>query len=107
MRVVPFASVMQRDIHFRRHRHEFGVGTPEDYERLADAFMFGTMNADTRECTRPNGILRDRMEFVTVHFGVAVVARPELVTFFIPSPNTVARHGGVAQLFADYCAMPD
>lgn len=69
--------------------------------------MFGAMNADTRECIRPNGNLRDRMDFVTVHFGVAVVVGPELVTFYIPRPDTVARHGGVAGLFAHYCAMPD
>ena len=98
---------MQRDIHFRRHGHEFGVGTAGDYEKLADAFMFGPMNANTHQCTRPNGELRDRMDFRTVHFGVAVIARPELVTFYVPGPATVARHGGVAKLFADYCARPD
>ena len=47
------------------------------------------------------------MDFVTVHFGVAVIARPVVATFYIPAPDTVARHGGVAQLFADYCARPD
>jgi len=104
---VPFKSVMKRNIHFTRHGHEFGVGTPEQYEQMADAFMLGPMNADTSERVRPNGNLRNRMDFVTVHFGVAEVHRPVVCTFYIPRPDTVKRHGGVARLFADYCAMPD
>src|ERR1700678_1405893 len=96
---VPFANVMQRDIHFKRHGHEFGLTTAAEYEQLADAFMFGAMDADTHECVRPSGSLRDRMNFVTVHFGVAVIVRPALVTFYIPTPDTIARHGGVAGLF--------
>lgn len=107
MPCVPFANVMKRDIHFRRHGHEFGAATPTEYEQMADAFMFGPMSADTNECVRPNGRLRNRMDFVTVHFGVAVIARPVVATFYIPAPDTVTRHGGVAQLFADYCARPD
>jgi hypothetical protein len=98
---------MQRDIKFQKHGKEFGLTTPDEYERLADAFMFDAMNVDTHECTRPNGHLRERMDYVTVHFGVAKVARPVLVTFYIPKPETVLRHGGVAGLFADYCARPD
>jgi hypothetical protein len=98
--------VLKRDIHFVRHGHEFGLATPEEYERMADLFMLGPMNADTHECPRPNGRLRDRMDFVTVHFGVAEVRKPVINTFYIPKPDTIARHGGVAQLFLDYCAMP-
>lgn len=104
---VPFKSAMKRNIHFIRHGHEFGVMTPEQYEQKADAFMLGPMNADTHECFRPNGDLRDRMDFVTAHFGVIEVRQPVIHTFYIPRPDTIARHGGVAQLFADYCAMPD
>lgn len=104
---VPFANVMKRDIHFRRHGHEFGAATPEEYEQMADAFMLGPMNADTRECRRPNNNLRNRMDFVTVYFGVAEIRRPILATFYIPRPDTVTRHGGVARLFADYCARSD
>jgi hypothetical protein len=44
------------------------------------------------------------MNFVTIHFGVAVAVPEVLLTFYIPKPDTVTRHGGVAQLFADYCA---
>lgn|SRR5271166_3888711 len=103
---VPFASVMERDIHFRRHGHEFGVGTPDEYEQMADAFMFGAMDADTHECIQASKPRRNRMSFATLHFGVAVVAVPPetLLTFYLPRPSTVARHGGVANLFADYCA---
>jgi hypothetical protein len=104
MPLVPFASVLERDIHFKRHGPEFGIGTADQYEQIADAFMFGAMNADTHECIRPSGIKRNRMDFVTVHFGVAVVRHDVLVTFYIPTPDTVRRHGGLAQLFADYCA---
>jgi hypothetical protein len=107
MSPVPFSNVMNRDIHFWRHGWEFGVATAEEYERMADAFMMGQMNADTQECIRPNGNLRDRLDFVTVHFGVAEVRRPVLKTFYIPRPDTISRHGGVAGLFAHYCAMPD
>jgi hypothetical protein len=103
---VPFASVMERDIHFKRHGDEFGLATPDEYEQLADAFMFGVMDSDTHERMRPNGRLRNRMNFLTLHFGVAVVVNPALVTFYIPRPDTVTRHGGVAQLFDDYCSRP-
>jgi hypothetical protein len=104
---VPFKNALKRDIHFTRHGHEFGAATPEEYELLADAFMLGPMNADTQERLRPNGRLRNRLDFVAVHFGVAEVRRPVINTFYIPRPDTIARHGGAAQLFADYCAMPD
>lgn len=104
MRLVPFPTVMERDIHFRRHGHEFGVGTPVEYEQMADAFMFGPMNADTHECIQASKPRRNRMDFVTVHFGVAVAVPEVLLTFYIPRPDTVTRHGGVAKLFADYCA---
>ena len=107
MPLVPFASVMERDIHFKRHRHEFGFATPDEYEQAADAFMFGAMNADTHEGFQMTKPRRNRMDFVTVHFGVAIAvpAVPEvLLTFYIPTPDTVTRHGGAARLFADYCA---
>jgi len=107
MPLVPFKTVLKRNIHFTRHGHEFGAATPEQYELMADAFMLGPMNADRHECLRPNGRLRDRMDFVTANFGVAEVRQPVINTFYIPKPDTIARHGGVAQLFADYCAMPD
>jgi pyocin large subunit-like protein len=107
MPVVPFASVMQRDIHFKKHGHGFGATTAVDYERMADAFMFQGMNATTHECTRPNGNLRNRMDFNTVHFGVAVIRRTRVLTFYIPTADTISRHGGVAQLFADYCGRAD
>ena len=106
---VPFKNVMKRDIHFTRHGHEFGAITPDEYEQMADAFMLahGPLNADTHECFRPNGNLKNRLNFVTIHFGVSEIRNPVIRTFYIPKPDTVARHGGVAQLFADYCAMPD
>lgn len=103
---MPFATATERDIHFKRHGHEFGAASAIEYEQLADAFMYGPMSVNVHECIRPNGTRRNRMHFVTVHFGVAVVNRNVLITFYIPSPSTVKRHGGVAKLFADYCARP-
>lgn len=107
MPCVPFANVMKRDIHFQRHGREFGAATAVEYELMADAFMFGPTNADTRECIRPNARRRNRMDFRRVYFGVAAIAQPVLATFYIPTPDTVRRHGGVIQLFADYCARTD
>lgn len=107
MPCVPFHSAMNRDIHFRRHGREFGATSPEEYESMADAFMFGPMDTDTHECVRPNRRLRNRMNFVTIHFGVGKVRDGILCTFYIPKRDTIARHGGVAQLFSDYCARAD
>ncbi|MCI0403927.1 MAG: hypothetical protein L0212_10450 [Acidobacteria bacterium] len=101
---MPFANTLELDIHFKKHGHKFGLATKEEYERLADAFMFGPMNASTKECIRPNGNDRLRFDFVTVHFGVASVA-PEFVRTFYPvERRKVLRHGGSAGYFAYECA---
>lgn len=104
---VPFASVAERDIHFRKHGHEFGAANAAEYEQLADGFMCGALPLNVSECIRPNGTRRNRMHLINVHFGVAIVNQDVVVTFYIPSASTVKRHGGVKKLAADYCAKPD
>lgn len=84
---VPFQNGMKRRIHFIRHGDEFDATTPEQYEQMADKFMLGPMNADTRECVRSGGNLRNRMDFATVHFGVAQIRRPVICTFTFHGPT--------------------
>lgn len=104
--LVPFANPYEKAIHFARHGSDFGAADEDDYERMGDAFMYGPRNADTRECScPPTGRRRKRMDFVTVHFGAAAATGNVLVTFYIPEPDNVRRHGGVAGLFRVYCAM--
>jgi hypothetical protein len=102
--VVPFANALELGIHFRKHGHKFGHRTAVEYEKAADAFMFDPMNANTRECVRPNGRRRCRLETVAAHFGVAVVGRKFLITFYPPSPGTIRSHGGMTAYFAHECA---
>jgi hypothetical protein len=100
---MPFADPWERDIHFARHGHEFGVGDPAAYEELADAFMYGAMAATTHECTRPQGMDRIRFNFTSYHEAIARLEPPSLKTFFIVRSKTVARHGGPAGHFAWDC----
>jgi pyocin large subunit-like protein len=99
---VPFLSALHRGTHFQKHGHEFGVADEFDYEQMADTFMFGPMNSDTRECTRPTG--RDcRLDFRTGHFAAGY--RPQVViTFFVVGVNRARGRGGMAGYFAYECA---
>ena len=100
---MPVANFWERDIHFARHGHEFGVDDPAEYEQLADSFMSGPMAASTRECTRPRRSDRIRFDFASYHEAVACVSPFFLRTFFIVRNKTVARHGGPAGYFAWDC----
>jgi len=94
---------MELNIHFHKHGRKFGIGTVAEYERMADAFMFGQMNADTRQCTRPSGKDRLRHNFANRYFGVACV-NPAFVRTFYPVENyIIASHGGQQQFFAFEC----
>src|ERR1035441_1241160 len=93
---------MELGIHFQKHGHKFGPITMAEYERLADQFMFGPMNANTRECTRPRGKCC-RLDFATTYFGVKYPTPPIVLTFFPPSTQTIARHGGLNGFFAFEC----
>lgn len=95
---------MELALHFRKHGHKFGLATAADYEAMADAFMFGAMNANTHECTRPNGADRLRHDYIVRHFGVACVAPVFIRTFYPISQAKHIRHGGAAAFFAYECA---
>jgi hypothetical protein len=99
---MPFASLYKRAIHFTRHGAEFGAATPEEYEQMADAFMFGLRDHDTRECFR----VADKLRFKDSnrYFGVSCVV-PEFVRTFYQAPATkVANRGGCGAFFAYECA---
>lgn len=96
---MPFANNFERALHFQKHGHEFGAATETDYERMADAFMFGILVSPVQECTRPNHVDRLRFSDPNRHFGVACV-HPEIVrTFYRVSSLKIARHGGGARFF--------
>ena len=100
---MPFQNAMELNLHFRKHGYKFGLSNAADYERMADTFMFGAMNADTQECMRPSGKRRCRLDFRARHFGVANVAPDFLLTFFPPTASMIAKHGGEAGYFTDEC----
>ena len=87
-RNVPFECRQDLLDHFSAHGHEFGVSIEQDYERLAEAFMFGTRGANVEECFRPQGGFA-RYDTVTQEYGT-VDRRGFLSTYFIANP---AIHG--------------
>ena len=72
--------------HFNRHGSDFGASTPEEYEALADTFMFGQKDSDTKECVRPKPVppITCRYRSRTEEYGVKREAC--IVTYFIPVP---------------------
>jgi hypothetical protein len=94
-------------MHFQKHGHEFGAADEIHYEQMADASMFGVMNASTHECVRPNG--RDRLRFddANRHFGAACIQPVVLKTFYRVSFLKVMGRGGVMGFFAQECARMD
>lgn len=104
---MPFASDHERDIHFAKHGHKFGAASAAEYERMADEFMYGHLDIDAQECTRPNRIDRIRFGFVTHYQGVVCMIRDVLRTFYPVTMITVARRGGEASYFAYECSRID
>jgi len=104
---MPFANSTERTIHFAKHGHEFGAATEIDYENLADAFMGGPLTLTMKECTRPNGTDRLRVNIANDHFGVAVVAGNILVTYYIVPFHRKHRRGGIVGFFTFECARTD
>jgi hypothetical protein len=101
---VPFASTLHRDTHFAKHGHKFGAADPLEYERMADQFMFGAMDSDTKECMRPRSTDRFRFGFVIHLAGVVALRTNFLRTFFPVEPRVIARHRDEAGYFAFECA---
>jgi hypothetical protein len=101
---MPFANTMERALHFARHGAEFGVADENEYETLADAFMFGALPTDVNECLRPAGIDRLRFKDANRHFGVAVVTSNMVRTFFVVHSRRIARRGGSTGFFSFECS---
>lgn len=100
---MPFENQTERAIHFKKHGHKFGAADETAYEQMADAFMFGAMSVDTRECLRPQ---RDRLRFeaVRTHFGVAATEPRDFIRTFYPvNPDLIRRRGGNVGFFAYEC----
>jgi len=104
---MPFANTQQRDMHFARHGHEFGAADALQYEQLADAFMIMPLAITMRECIRPNGTDRVRINVANKHFGVGVVSSNVIQTYYIVPLRKLIRRGGVAQFFQYECGRTD
>jgi hypothetical protein len=104
---MPFANAEERSLHFKKHGHEFGATDEVEYEGMADAFMGGPMSITTRECVRPSGNHRVRVNIVHKHFGVAVVNRGIVLTYYIVPLHQVIRRGGIVAFFEYECGRVD
>ena len=100
---MPFVNSWERAIHFARHGHEFGVSSEEEYEHMAESFMFGDMTPPTQECMRPSLVDRLRFNGRNRHFGVACVVPVFIRTFYPVNAMKIARHGGPDLFFAFEC----
>ena len=104
---MPFQNTHEREIHFVKHGHKFGVPNATEYERMADEFMFGPMLWDTQECVRSIGLLgtqdRVRFGFRNHHQGIACVTPQFLRTFHPVELRFIAARGGEARYFAYQC----
>jgi hypothetical protein len=85
---------MHRDLHFLRHGAEVGAINAADYETMAEQFMFGVRDPNTRECTRPNHGARLRFNTWTRRLGVADSVAPQyLKTFYVAKQHHINFHG--------------
>ena len=104
---MPFANPLERATHFVRHGAEFGCATEAEYEVLAEQFLFGPMEAHTRQCVRPKGNDRLRFRAIDRDFGVACV-NPEFIrTFYRVRLLRIQRHGWPDAFFRYECARID
>ena len=100
---MPFENDWERDTHFVKHGQEFGAVSAEEYERMADAFMFNAIEFDARECIRPQCEDRIRFGFTTYRLGVACLAPQFIRTFHVVRPRTVRSHRDSAGYFSWQC----
>lgn len=99
-RPVPFKHRFDLERHFARHGQEFLAETADEYERLADVFMTGTLRAGASECFRSNGDLV-RFDPRTDEFGVRSVVGL-ICTYMIVRP--LPHHGQTSlQYFQSNC----
>ncbi len=69
--------------------------------------MVAPMTIAMRECVRPNGTDRVRMNLTNKHFAVAVVASTIIQTFYIVPLHKLIRRGGPVPFFNYECARTD
>jgi hypothetical protein len=102
---MPFCNAWERDTHFVKHGDKFRAADALEYERIADAFMFGAQGQDAQECIRPNGVDRVRFDFWTRYFCVSRLDPvPECLRTFYPVERvTIAYHGGSARYLQYEC----
>ena len=105
---MPFSSVDQRAIHFKKHGGGVGAATELQYEEMADAFMTGAMTLAMRECIR-NGTDRVRMNIANRHLGVAIVISGVLRTYYVVALHSIRGHGNgsVTAYFNYECTRTD
>lgn len=94
-------------MHFEKHGHEFGATSAVEYETMAEAFMVAPMTLTMRECIRPNGTHRLRLNIFNKHFGVGVVQSTIVMTFYIVPLHQLIRRGGPGAFFEHECARTD
>lgn len=102
--LMPFANPFQRAIHFQKHGHEFAASSAIEYEQMADAFMTSPLLLTMRECIRPGGSDRVRINIANKHFGVAIVSSSVIKTFYIIPVHQILRRGDVTSFFSYECA---
>src|SRR5215469_4923964 len=100
---MPFATELQRDLHFAKHGHTVGAADAMQYEMMAEQFMFGPMTLSMRACQRPNGADQLRYNLLNRHFGAACALPVYVKTFYQVPLHTVHRHGGGVEYFAYEC----
>jgi hypothetical protein len=105
---VPFRDSITRDKHFDKHRHKFGIVIPDAfaYERMADEFMDGVMNAATKQCSRVGSGDRLRFDHVTFQLGIACVNPVFVRTFYPVDAVNVQASGGPDKYFSYKCREP-
>src|SRR5260221_10557662 len=101
---MPFANPLEKATHFLRHGAQLGCATEDEYESLAEQFLFGPMDAHTKECVRPKGNDRLRFRGIRRDFGVACVKPAFVRTFYKVRVLKIRRHGGPDAFFAYECA---
>ena len=106
---MPFSTAEERAIHFQKHGGGVGAATELAYEAMADAFMAGAMTLVMRECIRPNGTDRVRMNIANRHLAVAIVVSGVLKTYYVVALHSINGHGhgSVTAYFNYECTRTD
>ena len=90
---IGFASDLELDGHFTKHKAEFGVVTKADYLAKALAFLNADRSKDTAlyECVRRNGYIL-RLHIGTNEFAIMTPAGI-ILTYYKPVPRHEASLG--------------